>query len=48
MKYTHRNHYECPECGNTWDDSWDCEVLDDCARCGTKHIHPTESELIED
>jgi predicted nucleic acid-binding Zn-ribbon protein len=40
------NQYRCPNCGNEWDDVWDCGCDDECAACGTKNISPVESEQI--
>lgn len=28
-------HYECSECGTTWDDVWDCLCDDRCPSCDT-------------
>lgn len=42
------NHYTCPRCGYYWEDEWDCEVDDDCPKCGNRHISPEESEDISD
>lgn len=38
------NHYECPSCGNSWQDRWACIVTDDCAGCGERSIEPHESQ----
>jgi hypothetical protein len=29
------NSYECPACGEIWDDTWSCGCDDDCPNCGT-------------
>ena len=42
------NHYRCPDCGNEWEDEWDCEVDDECGECGCRHISPYESDDIEE
>lgn len=42
------NRYECPRCGYTWSDEWDCACDDDCGECGLRHISPVESEDIEE
>lgn len=42
------NYYTCPQCGYYWEDEWDCEVDDDCPKCGTRHISPVKSEDITD
>lgn len=26
--------YECPKCGETWQDVWSCACDDDCPGCG--------------
>lgn len=28
------NIYECPDCGNVWEDRWSCQCDDECADCG--------------
>mgnify|MGYP003642342440 FL=1 len=43
MVMTWLNYYECPECNDTWQDEWDCQVDDDCPSCGCRHISPYES-----
>lgn len=39
-----RNHYTCPQCGHSWQDSWTATCDDDCPSCGKRHISPTHSE----
>lgn len=41
-----RNHYACPQCGFTWQDTWTATCDDDCPACGKRHISPTHSEDI--
>ena len=43
MVMTWLNYYECPECNDTWQDEWDCQVDNDCPSCGCRHISPYES-----
>lgn len=42
------NFYECPHCGECWDDEWPCAVDDDCPHCGLRHISPVESKEIDE
>ncbi len=41
------NYYECPEnnggCGHSWEDVYNCQVDDDCPKCGKRHISPYNS-----
>jgi predicted RNA-binding Zn-ribbon protein involved in translation (DUF1610 family) len=30
----YRKHYECPDCGNTWEDDWDLPFDGSCPKCG--------------
>ena len=39
-----RNHYTCPQCGHSWQDTWTATCDDDCPACGKRHISPTHSE----
>lgn len=41
------NYYKCPNCGEEWEDEWDCEVEDECPNCGTRHITPYKSEEVK-
>lgn len=42
-----RNYYQCePDCGYTWDSTWDCECNERCPKCG-REIVPYKSELIQ-
>lgn len=41
------NYYRCPDCGNEWEDEYECQVDDDCGECGARHISPYESEDVE-
>jgi hypothetical protein len=43
---TTRNHYECDECGETWETQWSCSCDDECAGCGSK-IQPYESDSLD-
>lgn len=38
------NYYQCYECGAKWQDEWDCQVDDDCPKCGARHCSPIFSE----
>ena len=38
------NTYQCPQCGQTWNDTWSCAADDDCPHCGTRHVSPIDSE----
>jgi uncharacterized protein (DUF983 family) len=42
-KYT--NYYRCPECGEEWQDVWDCKCNDRCPNCNTE-IEPYQSNDI--
>lgn len=42
------NHYECPCCGEQWEDRWECQVNDECSTCGTQDIKPYDSEDLEE
>ena len=33
--------YDCPDCGEHWEDVWSCAVDDDCPTCGLRHIQPS-------
>ncbi len=37
------NYYECPRCGNKWEDIYDAQPDDDCPDCGYRHISPYKS-----
>lgn len=37
------NHYECPECGEHWTDTWSCACDDRCPTCRTS-CSPTRSD----
>lgn len=41
------NYYECPQCGTTWEDEWDCACNDTCPACGTREIEPHHSEELK-
>ena len=45
-KHMFLNKYVCPSCGYYWEDAWECTVLDECPKCGKKHVEPKESEDI--
>ena len=34
------NHYECSECGYSWQDEWSACSDDDCPACGQRGISP--------
>jgi hypothetical protein len=36
------NVYEC-DCGNSWEDTWDCGCDDECGECGAD-VSPSSSE----
>lgn len=36
--------YRCPDCGEEWDDVWDCACDDECGACGARAITPVSSE----
>lgn len=38
------NHYECPECGHKWSDTWSAMCDDDCPECGFRHVSPYASD----
>jgi predicted nucleic acid-binding Zn-ribbon protein len=40
------NFYQCPRCGTTWEDEWDCQCDDECPQCGNRSISPYHSEEI--
>ena len=40
-----RNHYDCPVCGTTWTDEWNCACNDRCPKCNTE-IEPYDSKEI--
>lgn len=40
------NHYECSECGTSWNDEWDCTCDDRCPNCNTS-ISPSSSDDLE-
>lgn len=42
------NEYTCPDCGEHWENEYDCQVDDECPECGCRHITPESSELIEE
>ena len=39
------NEYYCCECGEAWEDEWDCMCNDRCPQCDTE-IEPTRSKDI--
>jgi len=41
------NYYECPQCGTTWEDEWDCACNDTCPACGTREIEPHHWEELK-
>ena len=41
---TVENYYKCHRCGYEWEDTWDCEVEDECPNCDTRHITPYKPE----
>jgi len=47
----YRKHYECPDCGTTWHDDWDCLCDDRCPKCGApgrlKDIEVIEIRVVE-
>jgi len=43
-----RNYYRCPACSTEWEDTWSCQVDDDCPDCGHRHISPYDSDDILD
>jgi hypothetical protein len=40
-----RNSYRCDQCGEGWEDEWDCACNDRCPKCNAE-IEPFESEEI--
>ena len=40
-----QNHYDCPVCGTTWTDEWDCACDDRCPKCNTE-IEPYDATEI--
>lgn len=41
-------HYECPDCGHTWEDEWDSAVDSDCPHCKSRDISPCQVTNIYD
>lgn len=42
-----RNFYQCPDCGEEWEDVWSSQVNDDCPCCGLREVEPYTSEEVE-
>lgn len=42
-----RNFYRCAHCRHEWADVWECQVDDDCPRCGARHMAPIRSEDVD-
>ena len=36
--------YECPECGNGWEEHWSCACDSECPECGCGDIQATDYE----
>ena len=42
----YRKFYRCSECGEEWEDEWDCLCNDRCPQCNAE-IEPHAHEVIE-
>jgi hypothetical protein len=40
----YNNHYECNQCGETWEEEWSCMVDDTCPGCGARDTEPYDSD----
>lgn len=39
--------YTCPECGERWEEEWDCACDSECPSCGLKNIEAEDFEKIK-
>lgn len=44
MSVIYINCYQCPRCGETWMDEFECIPEMDCEACGFRHITPFDLE----